>query len=81
MGEVFEYITVFGQQPVQHRRAVILVPVPQDVVMRPGHQANRIELDIAEPPDGTQHIEWAGGCRGQTLRREPQPAGIAIVDF
>ena len=57
MREMLEHAIRMAQHPVEHRLAVILVPAPQDMMMRAGNDLNRIELYEAQRADDTHHVD------------------------
>jgi len=61
MGEVFEDKTFMTHMVMQHGLAVVLVSTPENVVMRPGHHLDRVELNKAKALDKGVEIELAGG--------------------
>ena len=63
MGEVFEQATIFRQQPVEHRFAIVLIAVPQNMMMRPCDHLNGVELDISQSFYDAENIERAGWRR------------------
>lgn len=81
MCEVFEQAAFFGQQPVQHRPAVMLIARPDYEMVSPRYDADRIEWNEAQPTHDQQGIQFADGRCRQPLHVQPKPSRIAIVDF
>ena len=61
MGKVFEDSAVLSEQLVEHSRAIMLIPAPKDMMMRPFDNANGIELDetkLIDDPGEVQLSCW-----------------------
>ena len=79
VGEMLED-PALAKQPVEHRLAIMLVAAPDDVVVRPGDDLDRVELDEAQAPDDREDVERPRRRQSEALGVEPETASVAIGD-
>src|SRR6056297_2048470 len=80
MGEMLENRAVATQTGPEHAFAVILIAGPQDVIVGACYVSDRVDLNKAQPPDHTHHVERPGGGLAQAIGPQPEATGITVRD-
>ncbi len=81
MGKVLEYGSVLGQQLIEHRFSIVLVSSPKNVMVGASYISNRIQLHKTKVFNQLQKIKLSSGLCGQANSIQPEPSGIAVIDF
>lgn len=66
------------RENMQIRRAVALITAPENMVMRAGHIANTIELDVAQLFENRFQCRGTQGRTRQALCLKPEPARLLV---
>ena len=78
---MLEDAAFLAHQLVEHGLAIVLVSGPDDMVVGAGDDADRVELDEAQPADQGGKIQRPGGRGGEALRMQPETPRVPVADF